>query len=174
MQEAKKQKKLSPELRRKIIILAAKICAVLLFLYIVFFRLYGLTRITTNVMSPRVSGGDLAIVFHAESNFTNGDVLIYEKDGNQYIGRVAAQQGDVIDVKEGKIYINGYLEDTSYYGDNIFPESSNISYPYTVAEKQIFILGDNRNEVDDSRSFGAINYSEIRGRIIGILRTNAL
>jgi signal peptidase I len=172
----KKPERASPDsgLQRKLVILIAKIASILLVLYILLFRIYGFVRIDTNAMSPSISGGDLAFVFHLNSDYSVGDVVNYQKENRAYTGRVVAKAGDVIDVKDGKITINGNQEDTQYYGENAMPDHSNFSYPYKVAEKQLFILGDNRTEYDDSRTFGVINYSEVTGRIIGIFRSHGI
>jgi len=174
MPASEKTSKFTPELRRKAVVLAAKIGALFLIVYITFFRLYGLTFIDTDSMSPRISGGDLATIYRLDGEYKNGDVLLYEKDGRQQVGRVVALSGDTIDQVDGKFQINGHNEEVVYYGNNGITDISNVSYPYKVADKQVFVLGDNRDNQNDSRKFGAINYSEIKGRIIGVFRTNAI
>ncbi len=174
-QPPKKVARVSPELRRRIVILCAKIVGIFLIFYILAFRIYGFIRIDTNVMSPTTKGGDLALIFHLNSDYSIGDVVSYKCEKRTCIGRVVAKAGDTIDInEEGKITINGHLEDLTTYGDYSFPENSTVSYPYKVADDLFFILGDNRNEWDDSRTFGAINKNEITGQIIGIFRTHAI
>jgi signal peptidase I len=163
---------LTPELRRRIILLGVKILGILLIFYILLFRIYGFVRINTNMMMPSVKGGDLALVYHIAGDYAIGDIVEYRCENRTCFGRIIAKEGDEISLKEGKILINGHLEDTASYGDNIFPEGGSVSYPYKVASEQYFIVGDNRNEYDDSRSFGAINKSEIVSKIIGVFRTH--
>lgn len=167
-----KAQAISPELRRRLIILGAKILGIILLFYILLFRIFGFVRIQTNAMSPSLDGGDLALVFHLNGDYSAGDVVNYEHNGRSFTGRIVAKAGDIISVKEGKIYINGSLDESTAYGDVIFPENATISYPYTVAAEQYFILGDNRSEYDDSRSFGAINKTEIKNQVIGIFRSH--
>ena len=126
-------------------------------------------------MSPSVKGGDLALIFHLKSDFAVGDVVNYRCNDHTCTGRIAAKAGDTIDLnEEGKITINGHIEDTVSYGDHTLPGNSSVSYPYKVSEEQYFILGDNRSDHDDSRFFGAINKSEIKGQVIGLFRIHGI
>jgi signal peptidase I len=165
---------ITPELRRRIIALAAKLIGLIVIIYILLFRIYGFVRIDTNIMAPSIEGGDLSLVFHLTSEHAIGDVVYYRHDGHDFVGRVVAKAGDVVNIADNKVTINGNIDDSTSYGENVLPENSSINYPYTVAEKQVFVLGDNRNESDDSRTFGAINESEITGHIIGLFRTHGI
>ena len=163
---------LAPELRRKLILLGLKILGVALIIYILLFRIFGFVRIDTNAMSPSVKGGDLALIFHLNSEYAIGDIVNYRCGERECTGRIVAKEGDVISKEEGKVLINGHAEDRIIYGETIFPDNVKINYPYKVATEQFFVLGDNRGEYEDSRSFGAINKSEITSKVIGIFRTH--
>ena len=173
-EKSAKTQAIKPELRRKLITLGAKLVGTILLLYILLFRIYGFVRIDTNVMSPNVRGGDLALMFHLMGDYSIGDVVTYHCGDRICVGRVAAKEGDVVNIKDSKVLVNGRPEENTAYGDDIYPDGSSVKYPYTVAKEQYFILGDNRNEYDDSRSFGAINKSEITSLIIGVFRTHEL
>ena len=173
MQEkTEKPASLTPELRRRLILLGVKILGVILFIYILLFRIFGFVRIDTNAMSPSIAGGDLALIFHLNNGYAVGDVVNYRCGERTCTGRIVAKSGDVISKEEGKLLIDGHLEDRVVYSDTIFPGNVAINYPYTVASEQYFILGDNRGEYEDSRSFGAINQSDISSKVIGIFRTH--
>ena len=173
--QTQKARAITPELRRRLLILGAKIIGIILVIYILLFRIYGLTRIDTNVMAPSVKGGDLALIFRPVGELSVGDVVSYRCGDRACTGRIAAKAGDAVDVnEEGKIIINGHAEDIASYGDVIFPQNSTMTYPYTVAENQYFILGDNRSEYDDSRTYGSIDKEAIIGQVIGVFRTNAI
>ena len=160
------------ELKRRLIILGIKILGVALIIYILLFRIYGFVRIDTNVMSPSVKGGDLALIFHLNGEYAIDDIVNYRCGERTCTGRIVAKEGDTISKEDGKLLINGHLEDRVIYTDTFFPDDAKISYPYKVAVEQFFILGDNRMEYEDSRSFGAINKSEIQSKVIGIFRTH--
>ena len=85
--------------------------------------------------------------------------------GEYYIKRVVAVGGDEVDLRDGVLYINGQPEEGSYVRGVTKPESGSVTYPFTVAEGDYFVLGDNREESVDSRSFGTVSGSQIRGVI---------
>ncbi|MBE6016408.1 MAG: signal peptidase I [Lachnospiraceae bacterium] len=86
--------------------------------------------------------------------------------GDYYVKRIIATGGDVVDLDNGRILVNGeYLEDDWGYGQTM-EESGAVIYPYTVREGNVFVLGDNRTVSMDSRTFGEVNLHQIKGRII--------
>ena len=155
----KKTPGLSP-LARNVLVLAAKIIGIVVVLTILLFG---------------ISGGDLVLTYHLDRNFAKGDAVVYHCGDKKCVGRVMATPGETIEVdSDNRIYINNRLEDSDYYLRNVFPADNNIKYPYDVNEGELFILGDNRLEYDDSRSFGAIKSDDIEGKIIGLFRTHGL
>lgn len=90
---------------------------------------------------------------------------ILELTKKSYIKRVIGVEGDRIQIANGKVYVNGeelvedYLQDgvttkTVYYNDLIVPEGC------------IFVMGDNRDESMDSRTFGCIPLEKVEGKVI--------
>ena len=170
----KKTPGLSP-LARNVLVLAVKIIGIVVVLTILLFGIFGFSYVETNAMSPSISGGDLVLTYHLDRNFIKGDAVVYHCGDKKCVGRVMATPGETIEVdSDNRIYINNRLEDSDYYLRNVFPADNNIKYPYAVNEGELFILGDNRLEYDDSRSFGAIKSDDIEGKIIGLFRTHGL
>ena len=86
-----------------------------------------------------------------------------------FVKRVIAIPGDVVDIKEGVVYINGNPTDEPYVKrhdkftlrpSNIFPQ-----VPFTVPEGKYFMLGDNRGNSQDSRFWGFADISDMRGPV---------
>ena len=89
--QTQKARAITPELRRRLLILGAKIIGIILVIYILLFRIYGLTRIDTNVMAPSVEGGDLALIFRPVGELSVGDVVSYRCGDRACTGRIAAK-----------------------------------------------------------------------------------
>lgn len=81
------------------------------------------------------------------------------------IKRVIAVPGDIIDIKEGYVTVNGEKLEESYIKGQTF-ERSEFFYPLTIPENKIFVLGDNRENSLDSRILGVIDYERIKGRVL--------
>lgn len=171
----KKSLKIEAGVGRVIISILIKIALFTLVVYILLFRLFGFERIDGNIMHPRISDGDLSLIYRLDDNYGIGDVVIYSINGVDHVGRIVAQNDDVVDVDEKKnIAVNGGVEDVTSYGTNAFPEKIDFSYPYKLSKDQFFILGDNREEFGDSRSYGGIFKVDIKGKVIGVFRTHAI
>jgi signal peptidase I len=91
-----------------------------------------------------------------------GDVIVFVPPNNErdYIKRVIGLPGDTVEIREGRVYVNGVALDEPYLKNLI-----NSDMPArTVEEGHYFVMGDNRNNSSDSRSFGAITPQSIVGR----------
>ncbi|MFO7637439.1 MAG: signal peptidase I [Clostridia bacterium] len=83
-----------------------------------------------------------------------------------YIKRVVAIGGDVIDIKDNHLYINGTRQEEEYIK---FPNSTRggaTQMPHTVPEDHYFVMGDNRTDSQDSRVFGSVPKDKIIGKTI--------
>lgn len=49
-------------------------------------------------MSPKINAGDLMLFYRLENNFSIRDVVIFEKDGVSYTGRIIAKDGDTVEI----------------------------------------------------------------------------
>ena len=84
---------------------------------------------------------------------------------NNLIKRVIGVFGDIINIQNGYIYVNGQLQEEQYANGSTF-SSSNTSYPVEVPEGKVFVLGDNRENSLDSRDLGFIDVIQIKGKAI--------
>lgn len=82
---------------------------------------------------------------------------------NNLIKRVIALEGDILDIKEGYLYINGKKKQEEYVSSLTF-ENSDFLYPVEVPKGKVFVLGDNRQNSLDSRQFGFIDVEQIKGK----------
>ena len=84
-----------------------------------------------------------------------------------YIKRIIGLPGETVQIdKEGKIYIDGEVLEESYGAEVIRPEYIGIAAEeILLGEDEYFVLGDNREDSRDSRTFGAVKEAEIIGRV---------
>ena len=110
------------------------------------------------------------------SNPKQGDVVVACKEsydnGTPIVKRVIATEGQTvnIDFEEGIVYVDNVALDEPYTltKTNLY---EGVSFPLTVDEGCLFVLGDNRNESKDSRStdIGLIDRREILGKAVFVL-----
>ena len=100
-----------------------------------------------------------------------GDIVVvyapYYED-EPLVKRVIAVGGDVVDINpdSSAVSVNGQELYEPYIAEAIRDPGS-VSYPYTVPEGHVFVMGDNRNHSTDSRAqqVGALPYENIIGRV---------
>lgn len=95
-----------------------------------------------------------------------GDVIVFEQGTNahMYIKRVVAVPGDTVQIIGGELYVNDALVKGTF--DKI-ADPGIAEEKIALGEDEFFVLGDNRNNSEDSRSdtIGTIHRSEIIGKV---------
>jgi signal peptidase I len=80
------------------------------------------------------------------------------------VKRVIGIPGDLINIKDGYVYINGEKINEPYAKGQTF--SGELNLPINVPNDKLFVLGDNRTVSRDSREFGLINYNQVEGKAV--------
>ena len=83
---------------------------------------------------------------------------------NNLIKRVIGVEGDIIDIKDGYIYLNGNKQEEKYVNGMTYPGGA-ISYPIEVPTGKVFVLGDNRERSSDSRDLGFMDINQLKGKV---------
>lgn len=86
-----------------------------------------------------------------------------------YIKRVIGLPGEHVEIKDGKVYINGVeLDESEYLRDNVTTEPGidGVFTDIVVPEGYVFAMGDNRSESGDCRKFGCIPLEKIEGTVV--------
>ncbi len=132
--------------------------------------LLGICRTGDESMNPAVRAGDLVIYDRLTHEYHTGDVVVIEQDGDRQIRRVAAVSGDVVDVTEDGLCVNGYRQQEANIYTETLPYKDGIDYPLTVEEGEIFVLGDNRISAEDGRIYGMTDLKDVRGVVMTVIR----
>ena len=118
-------------------------------------------KVIPGVVHPDGSAdGGAAYVFGEPER---GDIIVfrYPKDPSRdFIKRVIAVPGETVEIRQGKVYVNGRLIDEFYLN-----ETPNYSSPaYKMRPGEYFVLGDNRNNSSDSHVWGPVPRDNIIGK----------
>ena len=100
------------------------------------------------------------------------DVVICRYPGRgdtNFVKRVVGLPGDQVEIRNGYLYINNEIYEEPYIQDSYRSGRLNDYGPYTVPEDHYFVLGDHRNNSNDSRSQGAIPRDMIIGHVRSVL-----
>jgi len=129
------------------------------------------TKVIGDSMEPSIHDGDRIFIDKLSYRFTEPerfDVVVFPYDKNpdlNYIKRIIGLPGEEVDIKGGKIYINGEVLD-EHFGKETIKVYGNQDFPIVIPEGEYFVLGDNRNESLDSRykDVGTIPKEELLGK----------
>lgn len=167
-----KKKKLNPKLIKDIfeVIVGGMIAVFLAF--VIIFSVGMRTSVIGDSMEPVLYNGQEILmnkVIYRLSSPKRGDVIVFLPNGNQnshyYVKRVVGLPGERIQIKDGGVYVNGVMleEDESF--DKMI-DGGIAQTELELATDEFFVLGDNRNSSEDSRSgnVGAVKRDDIIGK----------
>lgn len=128
-------------------------------------------RLDGNYMFPSVRDGDLCIFYKLDDCHLDDIVIYKNEDGQKKVGRVLAVGGQEIDFpEEGGIAVNGYAPSETITYQTFKSENSIIKFPLKLNEDELFVMNDFRSDTSDSREIGAINKTQLQGKLIFVLR----
>lgn len=129
------------------------------------------SEVTGSSMNDTLYNGEQVIVdklsyrFHSPQRY---DIVVFpESNKSNYVKRIIGLPGETISIREGYIYINDkLLTDDSYGKEGISSQNyGRLKQPVTLKDDEYFVLGDNRNNSQDSRSEAVGNVT--KDRLIG-------
>ena len=92
---------------------------------------------------------------------------VLEINKQSYIKRIIGLPGEEVKIENGKVYINGEELEESYLVDGVTTSLQNEELNhFVVPNDSVFVMGDNRKDSIDSRTFGCIPISKIEGSVI--------
>lgn len=129
-------------------------------------------------MEPNFHNSEYLLVDQLSYRFhqpKRGDVIIFKAPTNpnvNYIKRVIGLPGETVEIKSGKVYINSKLLDESFLKEmqqTLIYASKTKGLTTTLGEKELFVMGDNRDNSSDSREWGTLPEQNIIGRVFLIV-----
>jgi signal peptidase I len=136
-------------------------------------------RIPTASMEPTLLVGDHILIDRRFSSHiqNRGDLIVFEypvDQGKDFIKRIVAVGGDNVEIRDKALFVNGKHAKEVYVihkHTEVLPANQNQRDNYglvTVPNDSFFVLGDNRDESYDSRFFGFVRRSSIKGIVTSI------
>ncbi len=138
-------------------------------------------RVSSGSMEDTLTTGDYIFVNKLAYNFgepKTGDIVVFENPfdpGKDYIKRLVAIEGQTVEIVDKILYIDGQVaeipEFSKHIDNRILPEvlSSRDNFgPMQVPGGQYFVMGDNRDDSQDSRFWGCVDKSYFKGQAIFI------
>ena len=124
-------------------------------------------------MEPNFHHGEYLLTDKVTYRFnepSRGDVVIFRAPGDieeDYIKRIIGLPGEKIEIKDGNVYINNKKLNESYMPSDFYTLPGSFfadKEEVFVPQNKLFVLGDNRSQSADSRSFGFVDKQTIIGR----------
>ncbi len=128
--------------------------------------LFRITFIQGYSMEDTFMNRQVCVSTPAYSELRSGDVVVAQSEvlGQVIVKRIIACPGDVLEIRDNRVYVNGKLLDEPYLKEAMVTADICI----TLAEDEYFLCGDNRNNSLDSRTefVGPIKEKEILYKVL--------
>ena len=140
--------------------------------FVIVFSIGMRTSIVGDSMEPGLVNGQEILmnrVIYRLSSPKRGDVIVFLPNGNQnshyYVKRVIGLPGETIHIQDGNVYVDGVMLEEDEAIDKIM-DAGIAQNELTLELDEFFVLGDNRNSSEDSRSgnIGAVKKDTIVGK----------
>lgn len=132
----------------------------------------GFYQVPSESMVPTFQPGDNLIAMAAKQ-YNRGDVIVIPdpSDRSAFLTkRIVAKAGDTVEVRNQTLFVNGQAIMEPYLRE---PMEYRLS-PMIVGTGEVFLLGDNRNESEDSHLWGkGLREADVKGKVFYIYRPSA-
>lgn len=135
---------------------------------------FGTVRVQGDFMEPSLIDGSRVVIgkmayFYGKPDAGDivaltSDVYSEDEEGGILLRRVAATEGDKIEIKDGTLYVNGKVHE-KYFSDGVYLDEMEET---TVGKNRVFVLSDTGHAVLDSRdkAIGQLRTDELLGKVL--------
>lgn len=130
------------------------------------------TEVRGRSMEPTLYASDRVIVSKLDYRVgtpMQGDIIVFDPPVDSsipFVKRVIAVAGDTVDLRDGRVLVNGQPVVVPESVGASLPQSPRITYPFTVPPDTVWTMGDNRSASSDSRSYGPDEVKKIIGKVV--------
>ena len=166
-------------LLKEIVSWVVEIAIVLMMAFVLVYFIGMRTSVVGQSMSETLENGDQILVNRFIYKIVGpkaNDVIVFLPNGNEkshyYVKRVVGVPGDTVQIKDGRVYVNG-AEFTEKVDAAAIEDAGLAADPVTLGDDEYFVLGDNRNNSEDSRyaNIGNIKREYIIGKAWFVIST---
>lgn len=146
---------------------AKKFMILLMAVFFSFRMVIGFSFVNGDSMEPTLQSGEVVMYLRLHQDYQRGDVVsVRIPSGEYYVKRIIALEGDLIDIRDGRVYLNETLLEEPYMKGETLEQPGAVRYPFRLQKGQIFVMGDNREISMDSRSFGVVGRGQMKGKLL--------
>ena len=135
----------------------------IIILVVIFIKVFIVSPIRVNgeSMDSTLHDGDIMLLDEVSYRFSDiqrFDIVVIHREDEYLIKRVIGLPGEKIKYVDGKLYVNGK------YVKEDFKHKKTNDFSAIIDEENYFVMGDNRTNSTDSRSFGTVSQDQILGK----------
>ena len=167
---SRKRRNMNEHLVKEIVSWMLHIVLAVFFAFVLVFFIGMRTGVIGVSMEDTLYSGQQVLVNRLSYLFfgpSEGDIIVFTPNGNRnthfYVKRVVAVPGDAVCIKDGKLYVNNIIVD---YGYDKIMDPGIAENEFVLDEDEYFVMGDNCNNSEDSRSgnIGSVSRDMIEGK----------
>ena len=169
----RKRRTVNYDLIQEVVIWTLQI-ALVVFIAFVGVKFFGQrVSVIGDSMNPVLENGNITLINSMAYNMgtpKRGDIIAFKPNGNENahysIKRIVGLPGETIEIIDGAVYINGEELEEEYVTTEIL-EVGIVDEAMRLGNKEYFVLGDDRQNSEDSRTanIGAVKRGEIAGKV---------
>lgn len=169
----KKRRRINYDLLQEVVKWTFQIAVVCFIAFVLVWYFGQRVSVIGDSMNPELENGDIVLlnrIVYDMSTPDRGDVIAFQPNGNEnshfYIKRIVGLPGETIELRDGKLFADG-KEIVEKYDTTTIEEVGLLEEPITLANNEFFVLGDDRQNSEDSRvaDIGNVKRSEIEGKV---------